>query len=734
MTEFLKLILSLSLSGSILAGLILLLRAPLNQKINRRFFYYLWLLVLIRLVVPFSPSFGLTGLLFQYPAAAYNSTRNHQTAPATGSADKKGNLSDFNLPESSGSNPTGGKTDRLFRLPFLPKTDALMTAALLVWLFAAVGLFIRKVTAYQSFYRYVKAGKKEVDDPEILDLLSDICEDLAIKKPLELYLNPLVSSPLLMGVLRPCIILPYIPADQEQLAFILRHEAVHYQCRDGLYNWFVQAVLCLHWFNPLIHRLSALIRKDRELACDERVIRSLGDSCKFTYGNALLQSIGTAGSYKESLAAVTLHENSGELKQRLEAIACYKNYSDTMMRLGILLAGFLVIIGYLLGAYRIPPRTAAEQPPEYSETVSITPPEPAPGSEQRRLSFADSPVQALDLQSQYVYFQIISGDNPGVEIGAAIPDSAICQLNDGTFTYRDPADYAENPNIHTQADKTITITLSARDVISPSITIDASDTSISIADITAGEILLSGEDQSCRLTNVTAENLTATFEYSDLTAEDCIITDTLSISGNTTDFEIIGGQAAVLHLAPDSGEGSVQNFLAETAITIDSQLSDLHLESVTTSELTLNSGSGTSILKDLQVETAQITNEADLSLQASTFGSLELKQGYTSSTIEDCTISNTLNLEAEMGTIIYNGVIAGAVTLTSRNLGKIRLTTSAPRADWQLDAKCSYPDTLATFLVDRTTTPYPYQDDHGIYDLIIMDYNSVGQFIELNFQ
>lgn len=66
----------------------------------------------------------------------------------------------------------------------------------LVWLIIAFVLLIRKITVYQSFIRYVKAGRILVSDIELLDQLSVLAGQAGIKKTVELCVNPLISSPL----------------------------------------------------------------------------------------------------------------------------------------------------------------------------------------------------------------------------------------------------------------------------------------------------------------------------------------------------------------------------------------------------------------------------------------------------------------------------------------------------------------------------------------------------------
>lgn len=69
----------------------------------------------------------------------------------------------------------------------------------LVWLVVAFGMIVRKITVYQSFVNFVKAGLIPVCDIEKLENLSAAMERIGIKRPVELGVNPLVSSPMLIG-------------------------------------------------------------------------------------------------------------------------------------------------------------------------------------------------------------------------------------------------------------------------------------------------------------------------------------------------------------------------------------------------------------------------------------------------------------------------------------------------------------------------------------------------------
>ena len=162
---------------------------------------------------------------------------------------------------------------------------------------------------YQSFVRYIHAGLDPVSDIEILDRLSCAAERASVKKPVELCVNPLISSPLLLGFFRPCIVLPRADIPEKDFQYIVLHELTHYRRRDLFYKWLVQVTVCLHWFNPLVYLMSREIAGACEFSCDEAVLAKMGSGSAQEYGKTLLDAMAAVGKYRENFGVVTLSEN-----------------------------------------------------------------------------------------------------------------------------------------------------------------------------------------------------------------------------------------------------------------------------------------------------------------------------------------------------------------------------------------------------------------------------------------
>lgn len=417
MNAVLKIFLSMSVSGSLLILILLLGKRLLKDKISRQWQYYIWLVVIFRLLLPFGPEVSLLGRTYQaveqvltrtssfpadalwpeaeerrmeeavprtspFPADAFVSEaeerHGEQAVPRTSSfpgqqwdPDAQGD----NLTSVAGTHSEKADNPAQDLPPAAPFQDmgALLAEYIwLIWLAAALGMLIRKVTMYQSFVRYIHAGLDPVSDIEILDRLSCAAERAGVKKPIELCVNPLISSPLLLGFFRPCIVLPRADIPEKDFQYIVLHELTHYRRRDLFYKWLVQVTVCLHWFNPLVYLMSREIAGACEFSCDEAVLAKMGSGSAQEYGKTLLDAMAAVGKYRENFGVVTLSENVQLLKERLKAIMGFKTQSKGMKMLTAMLTLFIVLGASFVGIYS----SAAADAPDSAGRVKGEPSQP----------------------------------------------------------------------------------------------------------------------------------------------------------------------------------------------------------------------------------------------------------------------------------------------------------------------------------------------------------------------
>ncbi len=301
MNEILKLFFSLSVSASIIVIILFLTKPLYKDRLSKTWQYYIWFVVIVRLLLPFSLQINSV----QIPTNTWNMVTEN-------------NIQDVQ-PVINTQNPQAENQ--------INDVNDIINNLWLVWLAVAIMLFVRTVTSFHGFVRYIKAGRHRVTDNAMLTIYDEVCILAEIKKPIGLYTHKLASSPMLVGFVKPFIVLPDIQSDKMELHNILLHEFTHYKRLDIFYKWLVQLVVCLHWFNPLVYFISHEVNKNCELSCDEMIIKKLDDKGKRNYGDTLLASLKFNNNYTNAIISITLNEDARLLKDRLGAIMKFNKKS-----------------------------------------------------------------------------------------------------------------------------------------------------------------------------------------------------------------------------------------------------------------------------------------------------------------------------------------------------------------------------------------------------------------------
>ena len=152
MNEFIKILLSLSVSGALLLLLILGLKPLYKNKFSKRWQYYIWIVVALRFLLPFTPDTTIIGSLFE----------KFDTAAITNEIPTTPNVP---VPADTGNSKAEPiQTNREITTAAMREPVDKYVCLFFIWSALALVLFVRKVTVYQGFIQYIKAGNKEVSD------------------------------------------------------------------------------------------------------------------------------------------------------------------------------------------------------------------------------------------------------------------------------------------------------------------------------------------------------------------------------------------------------------------------------------------------------------------------------------------------------------------------------------------------------------------------------------------
>ncbi len=332
------------ISSSVLIVIVIALRFLLKGKISLRLQYALWAIVLLRLIIPVS--FGSSAVSVGNLTRKAAGTRVGQIVSA---------LSDTELPGRSYraaydevSNEYAEKGVDLSEIPaaeFSETIDYEIMArmngtlrvrdiVMIVWGagIAAVGLVL--LCADIRFAVMLKRSRRRMEGK---------------RGVLPVYISPDMEAPCLFGLFRPAVYLtPEAAADDTVLRHCIQHELTHFHHGDHFWSLFRGVCLALHWYNPLVWRAVVLSQNDAELACDEAVIRKIGENERAEYGRTLIE-MTCRKRPALMLTAATMTGSGNSIRERIAMIA--KKPKTTVLPLvSVILASVFAVGCTFMGA------------------------------------------------------------------------------------------------------------------------------------------------------------------------------------------------------------------------------------------------------------------------------------------------------------------------------------------------------------------------------------------------
>lgn len=143
--------------------------------------------------------------------------------------------------------------------------------------------------------------------------------DAAVRYKGNIFQSENVSSPFVLGIIKPRIYLPFNMNGQD-LEHVVAHEQAHIRRKDHWWKPLGFLLLTIHWFNPLMWLAYVLLCRDIELACDEKVIKELGNEQRADY----MQALVACSVNRRMIAACPLAFGEVGVKERVKSVMNYK--------------------------------------------------------------------------------------------------------------------------------------------------------------------------------------------------------------------------------------------------------------------------------------------------------------------------------------------------------------------------------------------------------------------------
>lgn len=342
------------LTSSVLILALLALRQLFRRTVSRRMQYALWLLVLVRLLVPVN-----VGTLAHNVLSA--------AAPVQAVVEERLDTPVLYVQDGTERRPAQllpGKESQ--GEPLSPPSDAAQSAP--ADEYSIVTPTYRTVTLSEALTYVWYAGMAGVG---AWFLFTNLRFARALRKArtpyrvegcrYPVYLVSALPSPCLFGVLRPAVYLNEKALQSpDALHYVLAHEQTHARHLDPLWSLLRGVCLTVYWFDPLVWLAAVLSREDCELACDEGTLRALGADERTAYGKALLALVPVCDKPQNPLlGATTMTSGKRSLKERITRIAENRQAKAAAVFAVVALAALVCAVSFT-GAPDTPPEVTQE--------------------------------------------------------------------------------------------------------------------------------------------------------------------------------------------------------------------------------------------------------------------------------------------------------------------------------------------------------------------------------------
>lgn len=374
-------LLSMSLTGAVMALAVVVARALLLKRLPKTTFVALWTLVALRLLVPVAMPMPVNAYsLLEKPAQAVaekvgtlfgqadtgstaapestgdtnaltqasGSTASEATAAMGDDAAMQGSTATASgsAPSSTAWNSSATANVQA-DTPVKPESQELPAVPWnVLWAAGTVICASGFVLSYlRSKNRF--ASSLPVIDKRMLALFSEACKETGALQVVELRQSDEIPVPLTYGALHPVVLIPKTclhaeTMDDAQARFVLAHELCHVRRHDVALKFVLAAAVCLHWFNPMAWVMWVLAMRDIELACDEAVVHLLGRNDPGTTRARYARALISMEESKSGLAPLTLCSafNKTAIEERIVAIMNIKKTTCATF-----IASSLLVIG-----------------------------------------------------------------------------------------------------------------------------------------------------------------------------------------------------------------------------------------------------------------------------------------------------------------------------------------------------------------------------------------------------
>lgn len=376
-------VIGISISISPVIMLLLIFTPFLQKRYAMKWSYLMWVVIAIRLILPFHPDISFPQIVLDVPARI--------TAPIHTAA-----KNDTPAMSPTAPAPIAVNQEDAMKAPLQadiePSRFTWLDMIAYLWLTGCL-LFLSVHTGSLLHYRgQIRKKGAVVRETYILQQVRRLSGKLHVRPHIKILRYEDAESPMVIGFLKPVLVLPDCDYSEEELYFILKHELIHIKRHDMYFKLLFMLANALHWFNPLVYIMQKEAVVDMELSCDEKVIRQSAYAVRKAYTEALLSTFGKRHK-KGTFFTTQFYGGKKIMKKRFKNILT-KSPRKNGAFLCICAICITLLSGMAIGCSAI--KSDAPQEP-----VQTDPDTANPGLEENtNTQAADSDIQTADSSTQ----------------------------------------------------------------------------------------------------------------------------------------------------------------------------------------------------------------------------------------------------------------------------------------------------------------------------------------------
>lgn len=351
-----KIIITTSLYASVVGLIIILLKYMLSNRLNPKWHFLIWSVLIFKLIVPFGPesAFSLFNAVSQVADHNPVTLAYEQIYPATTPAEIPQHQFQPNQSQNieSGVEHTSIFSQVMKGLPY-------------IWLFGSIVLTLWLF--YTNFLLHRRLYISQMAVPASINVIFEECKQrMGINRDIKIIVQETIESPAIFGVITPKILISpkTLELNNRELSYILMHELAHYKRKDLLTNYLLLGLQVIHWFNPVIWYCFRMIRRDMEIAADDKVLSVLKYGEEKEYGKALLIVLESINSPRFLPKLIGMVDDKKNIKRRINMIKTAELFKSKKSI--FLFTGVLSVV--LLSIFLLTNPLTAKDPYEVEET------------------------------------------------------------------------------------------------------------------------------------------------------------------------------------------------------------------------------------------------------------------------------------------------------------------------------------------------------------------------------